>query len=376
MWFSNGLNDVLALEEETIHGHGGKGTAPEDAHGAYPFRQGGIGATTEISRAHSGRTCRGATQRPLSCVHCRSAAGIQSKNISVLDQLSRPGQEMEYSGKQLGHCHTLEGVIDVQEGHGYSVIDGVKYPWEAGDLICVPVFAWHRHHNESQEDLIYYAATTGPFSMATGIALYEEENYPEYWVFAQKGEEAMKTLIPGGAEAPPGGKVDLDQSRWKPRGSRSNGEPTSAEIYFDQLNFAQEEEKRRRAGKVLVKAKDLKFQPTPMGRVAYGVDAKLGFHVKVLGTLFAEIPPGKRSGAHRHIYEETDHIIAGEGYSIIEDQKYEWKKGDTLVIPVFAWHQHFNTGREMARFLVHTNRPCMESTGYIHTQQGEPADYE
>lgn len=25
---------------------------------------------------------------------------------------------------------------------------------------------------------------------------------------------------------------------------------------------------------------------------------------------------------------------------------------------------------------VHTNRPCMESTGYIHTEQGEPADYE
>ena len=92
----------------------------------------------------------------------------------------------------------------------------------------------------------------------------KEENYPEYWVFAQKGEEAMKTLIPGGAEAPPGGKVDLDQSRWRPQGPRSNGEPTSAEIYFDQLNFAQEEERRRRAGKVLVKAKDLKFQLTPM----------------------------------------------------------------------------------------------------------------
>jgi mannose-6-phosphate isomerase-like protein (cupin superfamily) len=147
------------------------------------------------------------------------------------------GEEMEYSGKQLGHRHTVEAVIYIHQGHGYSVIDGVEYPWEAGDLICVPVFAWHRHHNESQEDLIYFAATTGPFSMATGIALYEEENYPEYWVFAQKGEEAMKTLIPGGAEVPPGGKVDLDQSRWKPEGPRSKGEPTSAEIYFDQLNF-------------------------------------------------------------------------------------------------------------------------------------------
>jgi len=119
------------------------------------------------------------------------------------------GEEMEYSGWQLGHRHTVEAVIYILQGKGYSVIDGIKYPWEAGDLICVPVFAWHRHHNESKEDLIYLAATTGPFSMATGIALYEEEKYPEYWVFAQKGEQAMKSLIPGGAEAPPGGRVEL-----------------------------------------------------------------------------------------------------------------------------------------------------------------------
>ncbi len=286
------------------------------------------------------------------------------------------GEEMEYSGWQLGHRHTVEAVIYILQGKGYSVIDGIKYPWEAGDLICVPVFAWHRHHNESQEDLIYLAATTGPFSMATGIALYEEEKYPEYWIFAQKGEQAMKTLVPGGAEAPPGGRVELDQSRWKPDKVGNGGDPSPAQIYYEQLSYAQEEEKKRRAGKVLIKGKELRFGPTPMGRVAYAVEPRLGFHVKLLGTLVAEIPPAKRSGAHRHIYEETNYVLSGEGYSIIEDQRYEWKKGDTLAIPVFAWHQHFNTGGETARFLIHTNRPAMESTGYVHTQQGEPADYE
>src|SRR3990172_2657782 len=228
------------------------------------------------------------------------------------------GEEMEYSGWQLGHRHTVEAVIYILQGKGHSVIDGIKYPWEAGDLICVPVFAWHKHHNESQEDLIYLAATTGPFSMATGIAIYEEEKYPEYWVFAQKGEQAMKTLIPGGAEAPPGGRGDLDQSRWRPEKVGSGGEPSPAELYYGQLSYAEEDEKKRRAGKVLVKGKELRFGPTPMGRVAYAVEPRLGFHVKLLGTLIAEIPAGKRSGAHRHIYEETNYILSGEGYSIIE----------------------------------------------------------
>lgn len=283
------------------------------------------------------------------------------------------GEEMEFSGMKLGHRHTVEAVIYILKGRGHSVIDGKKYPWEAGDLICVPVFAWHLHRNESDDELLYLAATTGPFSMAMGIALYEEEKYPEYWVFAQRGEEAMKTLIPGGAEVPPGGRVDLDPRRWRPERGGDGRSP--AELYFEQLSYAEEEEKRRRAGKVLVKGKELRFGSTPMGRVAYAVDPRLGFHVKLLSTLFAEVSPGKHSGAHRHIYEETDYILSGEGYSIIEDQRYEWKKGDTLVIPVFAWHQHFNTGKEPARFLVHSGRVAMESTGYIHTQQGESADY-
>ena len=58
---------------------------------------------------------------------------------------------------------------------------------------------------------------------------------------------------------------------------------------------------------------------------------------------------------------------------IIEDHKIEWKAGDTLCIPVFSWHQHFNTGTEPARFLVHHNRPFMENLGHMLVQQGESA---
>ncbi len=149
---------------------------------------------------------------------------------------------------------------------------------------------------------------------------------------------------------------------------------TAAKIYFDQLEFAEKEEEERRKGKVLVKSKDLKFEKTTMGWVATVVDPKTGFHVKLMSTLVAEIEPGKKSGAHRHHYEEINHILSGEGYSIIEDKRYEWKKGDTLAIPVFSWHQHFNAGREPARFLVHTGRPAMENIGLMITQQGELAD--
>jgi gentisate 1,2-dioxygenase len=280
-----------------------------------------------------------------------------------------PPGEAENQWKHMGHRHTVEAVIYVLKGFGYSIIDGVRYDWEPGDFICVPVFAWHRHINLSSEDMAYVASTTGPLSMGIGVAIYEDERYPEYWVFAQNDTGAKKSLLPGAMEIP-------DAQRGIPKNvdAAQYADSEAAQLYYDQLQFAEREEEARRNGRVHVKGKDLKFQRTPMGWVAPVVDPKLGFHVKVMSTLVAEIEPGKRSGAHRHLYEEVNHILSGTGYSIIEDKRYEWKAGDTLSIPVFSWHQHFNSGKEPARFLVHTGRPAMENIGLMITQQGEVAD--
>jgi mannose-6-phosphate isomerase-like protein (cupin superfamily) len=109
--------------------------------------------------------------------------------------------------------------------------------------------------------------------------------------------------------------------------------------------------------------------------VAYVVDRRLGFYVKALSTVVGQIPPGKRSGAHRHLYDEIDLVLAGRGRCIVDDETYEIKKGDALDIPVFAWHQYFNTGDEPLRIMAHSTRPAMENLGLVLTQQGEVADY-
>lgn len=273
------------------------------------------------------------------------------------------GGEEGQMWKTIGHRHTVEAVIYWVAGRGHSIIDGVRYDWEAGDLICVPMFAWHRHVNDGDDWAIYVASTTGPLSMGIGQAVYEDERYPEYWVYAQQGEDAMKTLLPGAAEAPSGLQA------------AAAIETSAGKLYAEQVGFAFEEEKRRRASKVLVKGHELRFERTAMGSIAYVVDPRLGFYVKALATVLAEVPPGKRSGAHRHLYDEIDYVLAGHGRCVIDDRPYEIKKGDTLAVPVFSWHQYFNTGDEPLRFLVHSTRPAMENLGFVLTQQGELADY-
>lgn len=292
--------------------------------------------------------------------------GFNVRSIRLWINYPGSGEEAWEGWKTLGHRHLIDAVIYIVQGHGYSVIDGVRYEWGPGDMMCVPTFAWHRHVNTEDEPVIYIASTSTPYSMSLGVSIHEDERYPEYWVFADKGEEAQKTLIPGHEKtfALPG-----SQSVAAFRGDLS----PEGQLYEQQVAFAAEEERRRRAGRVLVKAQDVRYGWTRMGRVAYVVDPRIGFNVKVLSTMLAEIDPGHRSGAHRHLYEEVNYILAGEGYSVIDDQTYHWKAGDALCIPVFAWHQHFNSGGETVRILAHTTRPAMEHAGLQVTQHGEDA---
>lgn len=271
--------------------------------------------------------------------------------------------EQDEHGKTLGHRHTVEAVIHWLVGKGYSVVDGERYDWEAGDFICVPMFAWHRHVNLTDEPALHIASTTGPLCMGIGTAVYEDERYPEYWIYAQQGENALNTLIPAGAEVS------------NPELAGTTNGNLAARLYAEQVAFASEEEVRRRNGKVLVRGRDLKFEQTAMGSMAYVVDQRIGFHAKCLATVVAEVPPGRRSGAHRHFYDEIDYVLAGRGRAVIADRTYEIKQGDALAIPTFAWHQYFNTGDEPLRFLVHSTRPLMENLGFSLTHQGEVSDY-
>jgi mannose-6-phosphate isomerase-like protein (cupin superfamily) len=193
--------------------------------------------------------------------------------------------------------------------------------------------------------------------MAIGQALYEDERFPEYWVHAKNGAEAMNTLIPGGADS--GMPDDVLEG--------------GAELYRQQVTFAGEEEARRRESRVLVKAGELEFGPTAIGNMAYVVDSRVGFHSKALATVVGEVEPGGHSGSHRHLYDEIDHVLEGSGQCIIDDITFEVKKGDTLAIPVFSWHQYFNSGGERLRILSHNTRPMMENLGLSLTQHGEMA---
>ena len=77
------------------------------------------------------------------------------------------------------------------------------------------------------------------------------------------------------------------------------------------------------------------------------------------------IPPGSRSGKHRHLAEECLYVLEGRGYDLHQDcdveitdtyhwkpqdevKRYEWEAGDVIYIPPNTIHQHFNASAGQA----------------------------
>ncbi|NIO10618.1 MAG: cupin domain-containing protein, partial [Deltaproteobacteria bacterium] len=77
------------------------------------------------------------------------AQGFNNRIIRMWINKIKAGDQEGMGWKTLGHRHTVEAVIYIKQGHGYSIVDGIRYDWAPGDFICVPYFAWHRHVNES-----------------------------------------------------------------------------------------------------------------------------------------------------------------------------------------------------------------------------------
>lgn len=59
----------------------------------------------------------------------------------------------EFRGK--AHRHVHSNVYHVHRGKGYTIMNGVRFDWEAGDFFAVPAWTWHEHVNTSLETEAY-----------------------------------------------------------------------------------------------------------------------------------------------------------------------------------------------------------------------------
>ena len=74
------------------------------------------------------------------------------------------------------HRHTINALRFSIQGSEkvFTVVDGRPLPMESYDLVLTPSWAWHDHHNESDQDAIWMDALDVPFTVGMNLNFYEE----------------------------------------------------------------------------------------------------------------------------------------------------------------------------------------------------------
>jgi len=174
-----------------------------------------------------------------------------------------------------------------------------------------------------------------------------------------------------------------EKDRWQ-KGDAKAG------FYADELKVSQEREIADSQLKKTIKPSEMPWEDSPQGRIKHIVNEKMGTRMNAIDAYIQELPPGGRSGKHRHMAEEFLYILEGEGYDLhwdveaeIKDEynwkisdhpdKWEWEESDCVYIPPATVHQHFNRSNEKpARFISARNR-VYRHIGFKDLEQLEDA---
>ncbi len=135
-----------------------------------------------------------------------------------------------------------------------------------------------------------------------------------------------------------------------------------ADFYSELLTEAKERPERNKEKKRLIKPSEMPWELAPQGILKHMINESMNTLMETVDVYMQIIPPGSKSGKHRHLAEEAVYVLEGKGYDEHVDcdveitdsykfvptgdaKKYEWKQGDVIYIPPNTIHQHFNASK-------------------------------
>ena len=90
-------------------------------------------------------------------------------------------QEIAPGSRSRKHRHMSEELHLILKGKGYDLQDGVRYSWEQGDLVVIPVMTTHQHYNaDPLKPALFFAVQPRYYSAIFQGGFEQLENAPEY----------------------------------------------------------------------------------------------------------------------------------------------------------------------------------------------------
>jgi gentisate 1,2-dioxygenase len=145
-------------------------------------------------------------------------------------------------------------------------------------------------------------------------------------------------------------------------------------LYQNLLDDATTRPSRMALRKKIVHPAEMPWEMSRQGLLKHLLNEQMNTRMETVDAYMQVLPPGSRSGKHRHLAEECLYVVEGFGYDLHQDcdveitdayewkpqdeiKRYDWEAGDVIYIPPCTIHQHFNgDAARPARLISCTNR--------------------
>ena len=227
--------------------------------------------------------------------------------LQISFQYVKPGENAR------AHRHTPAALRFVVEGNGaYTTVNGQKCVMEPGDLILTPKLSWHDHSNDSTEPMLWLDGLD--FPLVTALHQVMQERYAERRQPIEKSSEAVMDKL--GASLRHGVPLaDFFHYKWRDTEQTLlalAGSPAGRDRYD---------------GYLLEYRNPLTGGPT-MTTIQCALQLLLA---------------GDETASHRHTSTVIYHVFRGEGATQIGERRFDWRQGDSFVVPLWNPHRHLNS---------------------------------
>jgi 1-hydroxy-2-naphthoate dioxygenase len=240
------------------------------------------------------------------------------------------------------HRHTINALRFSIQGSEkvFTVVDGRPLPMESYDLVLTPSWAWHDHHNESDQAAIWMDALDVPFTVGMNLNFYEE---PGEISQEQRSADSLPALLyRKGAEKGLGARPFRYPWKETLRALKAQ-ESEPADPYHGHL---------------------LEYiNPTTGGPCLPTMKCQIQM-----------LPPGFTGRLHRSTASSIAFVIQGEGRTMFAEKEVDWGKHDTVAIPNWSWHRHVNPGRQPAYLFTMTDSPILTTLGFYRAETEDSAE--
>lgn len=231
------------------------------------------------------------------------------------------------------HKHGEEAIF-ILEGSGYSVVDGIRYPWKRQSVIAIPFGSIHQHFNTGDEPARYISVLAVHLEHLVGL---HRTIQLEPW--GPTTVEPEVETSPDGMNPDGSARVVLHRENAIMKRHEGDGVPVLPDSMpeFDPEHplVVGDVDGMHSLPDGFHKAEVLNYM-----RINKDInDFKL--HTVEISGLLTD-PPFEYGGMHAHM-EAHLYILQGEGYSLVNNEKVPWKPGTCFHITgPQTPHRHVN----------------------------------